>query len=125
MKKKKLYFYLIIAGALLLRLILSSFPGFTVDMNTWFAWANRLVRLNFSKFYDPNVWAHYTPGYLYVLWILGTVKNFFNITVQSSMLQLFKFPNNLADILTALLIYKIVSKKSHHWAFLATLFAQE
>ena len=121
-KKNFLTISFLLVLAVLLRFILSFLPGFTADMNTWFAWANRLVDLGFSKFYNPNVWTHYTPGYLYVLWILGIIKKIFHISDQALLLQLFKLPNNLADILTALLIYKIVAKKSAHWAFLGLIF---
>lgn len=117
--KNHLLLFLILFCAFFLRLILSFLPGFEVDVNTWFAWANRLASLGFSKFYDPKVWTHYTPGYLYILWILGLVKKAFHLSNQALLLQIFKFPNNLADILTAILIYKIVAKNSSRWAVLS------
>lgn len=122
MKKKSLYFYLIIFGAFLLRFILSFLPGFRVDISTWHGWADRLVNLGFAKFYHPQVWTHYTPGYFYILWLLGIIKKSFNLINQGFLLQLFKFPNNLADILTAILIYKITIKKSPRWALWGLIF---
>lgn len=106
---------------LLLRFLLSFTPSFQVDMNAWYAWADRLVNLNWSKFYDPNIWTHYTPGYFYILWFLGWIKKIFMITNTVFLLQLFKFPNNLADIFIAVLIYKIIAKYSKNWAIIGSI----
>jgi len=121
-KKNHLLLFIILLCAIFVRFLLSFLPGFKVDVNTWFAWANRLVELGFSKFYDPKVWTHYTPGYLYIFWILGILKKTFHLSSQSALLQLFKFPNNLADILTAILIYKIIARKKARWALLGLIF---
>ncbi len=120
--RNKTKFFLVIFIAALLRFFLSFSPGFRVDVSAWYAWADRLINLGFNKFYDPKIWTHYTPGYLYVLWLLGQIKKIFNLSSQNILLQLFKFPANLADILTAILIYKITLKKSLRWAWLGLIF---
>ncbi len=111
---------LLALSALLIRLGLSLTPGFEIDMAVWFAWADRLVKLGFGRFYDPLVWTHYTPGYLYLLYLLGKIKELLNLS-PALTLQLFKLPNNLADIFSAWLIYKIVQKKNRGWALITVL----
>lgn len=115
-------FSISVVVAFLLRVLLSFLPGFQADILTWYAWADRLVNLGFAKFYDPKIWTHYTPGYLYIWRILGIIKKTFHLSGEGFLLQLFKFPNNLADILTAILIYKILLKKSSRWALLGLIF---
>ena len=120
-KNESIYLFLFILLALIIRIVLSFLPGFQVDMSAWYAWSNRLINLGFNQFYHPQIWTHYTPGYLYILWILGVIKK--NIFLGPGLiLQLFKLPNNLADILTGLLIYKIVGKKSKPWAVFGVIF---
>jgi dolichyl-phosphate-mannose-protein mannosyltransferase len=106
---------------LLLRIVLSFLPSFQIDMGAWFAWADRLVNLGPANFYNPEIWTNYTPGYFYILLVLGWIKKAF---VLNGLLltQLFKLIPNLSDIVTAFLIYKIIEKKSLKGAFLAFIF---
>jgi len=96
---------------IIIRLVLTFIPGFEVDMQAWFSWAARLSTLGFSKFYTPNIWTHYTPGYLYILFILEKIKILFNLGVFWDQ-TLFKFPGIISDIVSTLLIYKILSGKN-------------
>jgi len=97
--------------ALFVRLWASFLPSFSVDMNAWLAWAARLGELGPSGFYTSEVWTQYTPGFLYWLLFLGK-------SGLSSEL-LIKLPAILADVGTAALAYKIISKKSQKWALAA------
>jgi dolichyl-phosphate-mannose-protein mannosyltransferase len=132
-KREKLILFSLIGLGFLIRILLSFFKGFRVDISAWYSWAERLTDLDFAQFYNPNIWTHYTPGYLYILWFLGFFKNIFNIISPILLLQLFKLPNILADIFTAVLIYKIIKntkakkkklnkyivKKKDKWALVA------
>lgn len=100
----------VLGVALLLRFILSFFGTLHLDQGTFIAWSNILVRDGFKNFY--NGWSDYLPGYLYFLWALGKI-NSLGIISQSF---LYKLPANIADILTGLLIYKILKKsKGERW----------
>lgn len=100
---------LIFISAFLTRLILSPHGSFPIDIGDWIGWSNRLVEVPFSKFYDA--WSDYLPGYLYVLWFLGSFKNFiysFGLNIPGEII--YKFPAILADLTLIFVAYK-VSKK--------------
>lgn len=100
---------LIFVSAFLLRLVLSSHGNHPIDINDWIGWSNRLVGVGFSKFYEA--WSDYLPGYLYVLWFLGHVKNFlYGIGLTVPLETIYKFPAILADLTLVFAIYKISQK---------------
>ena len=69
---------IIIAGMLLRVLVggvLLPLSGFRIDVGDFTAWAQRLGQAGPGEFYDPNYFSDYPPGYLYILWLLGTVAN--------------------------------------------------
>src|SRR3989338_7176572 len=80
---------------LILRLILTPFGTLWIDLNTFIAWSERLNTFPFSEFYLS--WSDYLPGYLYILWILGLLKNIF---VNTPVTLLYKLPAIIADLLT-------------------------
>lgn len=68
---------LVIAGVIVLgialRLVVLRAPGFPSDVSTFEAWAQRLAKIGPGGFYAPGYFSDYPPGYLYVLWLLGTL----------------------------------------------------
>jgi predicted membrane-bound dolichyl-phosphate-mannose-protein mannosyltransferase len=110
-KKTNLIFLLF--GALMLRLVLSFFGTLNLDQGTFIAWAGMLAENGFKNFY--NSWSDYFPGYLYVLFILGKI-NAVGIFPEP---LLFKLPAIIADLLTGLVIYKILYKsKGEKWGLI-------
>ncbi|KKS96176.1 MAG: Dolichyl-phosphate-mannose-protein mannosyltransferase family protein [Microgenomates group bacterium GW2011_GWC1_43_13] len=70
-----------------------------------------MVKDGFKIFY--NSWSDYLPGYLYVLYFLGKIRNFVPDVV------LYKLPAMLADLVTGYLIYRILVKtKGSRWAII-------
>jgi hypothetical protein len=67
---------LVFGIGLLLRLALVQLPGYTPDVSLFVAWAERLSTRGPAEFYhgpaDADAYA-YLPGFLYVLWGLGTL----------------------------------------------------
>jgi len=102
----------------LIRLSFIFLPGFKIDVDTWFAWTMRLNQIGFVNFYSDLVWTNYTPGYLYVLYVLGWIKNLLSLDNQSFYLIL-KLPAILAEVFLGFIIYKLVAKKSILWAKIA------
>lgn len=92
-------------SALILRLFLANFGTLQLDHGTFVSWANSLATNGFKDFYGS--WSDYLPGYLYVLWVLGKM----NLIIPQLQTLTFKFPAILADLLTGLLIYRIVKNK--------------
>lgn len=100
--------YLLLAG-LLIRLIFATFPGFHVDTDTFFAWSIRVVDVGFSQFYSKDTWTNYTPGMIYVFYVLGLLKSLFSISSDYFYLVL-KLPSIFADLVLSYFIYKVLLK---------------
>jgi predicted membrane-bound dolichyl-phosphate-mannose-protein mannosyltransferase len=114
--KKNKNIILVLFFAFILRLLLSFFGTLHLDQGTFIAWSNILVKDGFKSFY--NSWSDYLPGYLYFLWGLGKV----NLLGIISQPVLYKLPANIADILTGLLIYKILAKsKGEKWGIIGSI----
>lgn len=107
-KKNLVVYYLILAG-FLLRLIFSSFPGFHVDTDTFFAWSVRAYDLGLSKFYSKDVWTNYTPGMIYLFYLLGFLKSFFSIS-DSFFYFVLKLPSIFADLVLSYLVFVVLRR---------------
>lgn len=110
--------FLFLAIGFFCRLFLVPFGTLTLDFNSWLGWSHRLIEVGFSRFYET--WSDYLPGYLYVLWFLGWIKNVLpNIPNEI----LYKLPSILADLITAYLIFSLVkSLLNEKKALLASAF---
>lgn len=108
LQKNLLVYYLILSG-FLIRLIFASFPGFHVDTDTFFAWSVRAFDLGLSNFYSKDVWTNYTPGMIYLFYLLGAVRELFSISDQYFYFVL-KLPSIISDLGLAYLIYLVLSK---------------
>lgn len=87
----------------LVRVLLYTKGTYHLDVNTFISWSKTLASKGFSSFYQ-NAWSDYLPGYLYVLYLLGKVKD----AISIDQLFVFKLPAILADLATGYLVYKIV-----------------
>jgi len=95
--------------AFLFRLAISPLTAYWGDLYSWIGWSNRIVEVGFKNFYQS--WCDYLPGYIYILWILGNIKNFFlSLGLPIPNILLYKLPSILADLGTAFFINKIVTK---------------
>ncbi|MBF6604643.1 MAG: phospholipid carrier-dependent glycosyltransferase [Chloroflexi bacterium] len=75
--------------------------GFGVDLNAFRFWASDLAQNGPWGFYDRPFFHDYTPGYLYVLWLVGTVERVL------PTLDLIKVPAILADLAVGWLIWSM------------------
>lgn len=107
--KKNLVLYYLLLSGFLLRLIFATFPSFHIDADTNFAWSLRVVELGFGKFYAPDVWTNYTPGMIYVFYVLGVLKNLFSLSSDQFYLLL-KIPSILTDVTLGFFVYKQLLK---------------
>lgn len=119
--KLEINLYIIIIIGLLFRLLLIPLPGFQIDVNVWFAWAERLNQTGFANFYSDQIWTNYTPGYLYILGFLGFIKNLFLIN-DSVFTLILKLPSIVAEIILGIFIYKQLVPKSFIWATMGLTF---
>lgn len=105
---------LLFATALLLRLAAATqLEGFGSDLACFAAWAERMHEVGPSRFYSPEVFADYPPGYLYVLWIIGWLRSALDISWYSPLhVTLLKLPAILCDLACGLLLYRESVKRS-------------
>lgn len=108
LQKNLVVYYLILAG-FLIRLIFASFPGFHVDTDTFFAWSVRAFDLGLPNFYSKDVWTNYTPGMIYLFYLLGAIRELFSISDQYFYFVL-KLPSIISDLGLSYLVYLILRK---------------
>ena len=127
-RQNDIAFVVILLVGIVTRLIIASLtPGYETDMNCFKAWSIRAFEGGFSNFYDVTgeYFADYPPGYIYILYLLGAIRQVFHIGVESSaFILLLKMPAILCDILTACILYRFAKKQGNLTAalFLSSLF---
>ncbi|MCI0831662.1 MAG: hypothetical protein J4N72_03345 [Chloroflexi bacterium] len=99
---------MLLAAGLVLRLGLAFLPGFGVDIGTFQAWSNSLANDGPWNFYNETSFTDYAPGYMYVLWFIGEANQIFGFS-QDQYEYILKIPAIIADIASALLIYRILA----------------
>ena len=96
---------------LLIRIIAGMMTeGYTADMNCWRGWSSLMAEYMPWGFYRDDFFCDYSPGYLYVLWLIGGIKNIFGPTGVAETLLL-KLPAIICDLLTGFAIYSIAKKE--------------
>jgi len=98
---------ILLAVGLALRLIIAYLlpgSGFRVDIASFAAWANNLAGEGLYGFYERPFFHDYTPGYLYVLWAIGTVANVFGLAGPGDLI---KVPPILADVVLGYVVWSM------------------
>lgn len=98
----------LLALGLTLRLIIAYLipgSGFGVDLQSFQYWASNLANEGLSGFYERDFFHDYTPGYLYVLWLVGGVANLFE---GGGVGDLIKLPPIAADLALGYLVWSMV-----------------
>src|SRR5688572_14286357 len=67
---------------LLLRLSLAAIDGFRFDIEWYHTWSIQLAHHAPWDFYRADLFSDYTPGYLYVLLLLGRTNLMFDFTAE-------------------------------------------
>ena len=84
--------------------------GHETDMACWQGWSRDLFENGLGAFYTSEGFHDYPPGYVYVLYLLGAVRDLFGL--EGTALQLLlKLPTIIANLVTGYFVYKIASKK--------------
>ena len=90
------------------RLIIAQlFPrtGFGVDLASFEYWAGNLATNGLHGFYERDFFHDYTPGYLYVLWVVGTLGQ-----AAGNIAGFLKFPPILADVALGWLVWSMAKE---------------
>ena len=92
--------------------------GFGPDLASFRFWANDLATNGLNGFYERDFFHDYTPGYLYVLWVVGTVGK-----ALGGIGDLIKIPPVIADVALAYLSWSMLRELGvrHRLAVLAAL----
>lgn len=111
---KKIQVGIVFGLALLIRLIAGAFiRGHESDMNCFQAWAEMVYNNGFAAFYPSESFTDYPPGYVYILYIIGFIRNLTGISTSSGLAYLLtKMPAILADMGIGYLLYRIARKKA-------------
>jgi 4-amino-4-deoxy-L-arabinose transferase-like glycosyltransferase len=78
--------------------------GFGVDIQAFRYWAEDLAREGLNGFYDRPFFHDYTPGYLYVLWVVGKIGQLLG---GGGVGDLIKIPAILADVGLGYLVWSM------------------
>jgi len=79
------------SAALLLRMLLAPHFGFVIDLNFFKTWARELHEVGPHRLYSTDHTVDYPPGYLYILWLIGSISS-------APGYLLLKLPAILADL---------------------------
>ena len=112
-KLSKYGIFILLLAAFSLRLLAAALSkGFDNDTACFAAWADRLYQVRPGAFYSPDVFTDYPPGYMYVLWLLGWIRNLFHIEYYSfAHLMLLKLPAIFCDMTCGMLVYRVTARK--------------
>jgi dolichyl-phosphate-mannose-protein mannosyltransferase len=87
--------------------------GYATDLNSFKAWADQAVKSRIVFFYRDAQFADYPPGYVYALAVLGSLRSLFSLAPDSRAYEfIIRIPALACDLGIALLIYRIVKKRS-------------
>ena len=108
----------LLAAGLALRLGLAYvvFPGegFSVDLGLFQGWATTLASSGPGSFYATAATSNYPPGYLWILWLLGSVGNVIGGAIGTSgaaaTASLLKLPAIAADLAIAWLVARAAGR---------------
>ena len=111
----------ILTALLVLGLVLRAFiaavylprSGLSNDIGAFTAWGIRLASIGPAAFYEAGYFSDYPPGYMYVLWGLGTIgKALTPFVGQDATGGLVKIPGIFADLGVAWLLFVICRRWS-------------
>lgn len=114
---------LLVIGFIIRALCAVMYYGHKTDMGCFTGWSDGLYQDGLRSFYLSDGFHDYPPGYVYVMYILGAIKNIFAIAGKGEWL-LIKLPSILADLGIGYFIYKVAKKtySNKNAALLAGLF---
>ncbi len=93
---------------LVIRMLLSLLPSYTIDMNGYTIWSQYLANQGFKDFYR-TYHVVYAPAYIYLLWITGKLSLL--LSAGPVLLELLvKMWAVFSDIIGGCLIYSIAAK---------------
>ena len=91
--------------------------GFRIDTGDFTSWAIRLAANGPGAFYETGYFSDYPPGYLYVLWALGSIGSALHPLLGLDITGgLVKLPGILGDLGSAAILFPDLGKSSRQVA---------
>jgi Gpi18-like mannosyltransferase len=88
------------------------YEGYTTDIGCFKGWAIATYESGPSHFYTSGIFADYPPGYMYVLWVLGFLRELFAIDANGALFTLIiKLPSIAAEVIAAVFVFKTAKKE--------------
>lgn len=112
-KPPRIVLPLMLLAAFMLRVVLSLlFYGHFTDINCFMAWGSAALDDGLSNFYTSGMFADYPPGYMYICAGLSWLCRVLGIGYGTNLMALvFKLPACIADLVSAVFVYKLATKK--------------
>jgi len=89
-----------------------TYEGYATDIACFKGWSTAAFELGPSGFYTTDMFADYPPGYMYILYVLGWLRQVFAIEAGGAVFTLLvKLPSIIAEVVTAVIIYRIGKKQ--------------
>lgn len=105
-----LMFGMLITFAFIVRIVAGLlYKGYETDINCFSAWSDMVYQNGFSKFYSLEAFTDYPPGYMYILFVIGWLKN--TIPALAGNILLIKMPAIICDLIAGGLIYKVAKRR--------------
>ena len=97
----------------MIRIILSSVQGYSVDLSTFSAWFQTATEHGPRVFYEATSFSDYPPFNVYIFWFFGSLAKILSLFGKRSLIYILKLPSNLFDVATAALIFVFLRRKLH------------
>lgn len=119
---------LLLAGLLLVtlaaKIAVAPYFGFYGDVGTYKAWAYDLASKGPDNFYRPGYFADYPPGYMYILWLVGSVLQEMGTSGGEALATTaIKLPALLTDLFAAWLLFALLRPRAGRGATWAVVLA--
>lgn len=110
-RRNDVYFIWVMVIGLAVHIIAAAcYYGHKTDMGCFIGWSDKLFKNGLSQFYISEGFHDYPPGYVYVMYVLGAIKNLFGLDGIALQI-LIKLPAMLTDMVIGCLVYNFASKR--------------
>ena len=98
-------FAVLAAIGLIIRIAAAAlYYGHRTDVTDFLAWSDMVFKDGIPAFYLSDSFTDYPPGYMYVLWVIGLLRNTFPMP-ETLELILVKLPAIIADLLISIILF--------------------
>jgi len=102
----------VLAAALILRVAVAlRVPGYNTDINCFTGWSERIFQVGLTRFYAPDYFCDYPPGYMLLLWPVALMRHLFSLETGTAIYRaVLKLLPMLADVAGAWLVWRVAKK---------------